>query len=412
MPSYIPEVPERARIWIRFVFLLLAVGLLCWVLYGLRVVFTPLLFAAALAYVLNPLVTWFERRWGVQRLITVIVVFALTGGVLIGGGFFLYSKLVAQVEELQQNFPQHIETLRQWVQPYEARFAALQRPSAPRTAATEPSAGVPTAESATTTAPITAAPPLWSAGMGLVRDYGLTVGGRVLQTLRQAFSNVLSLLSLLVLVPLFTFYFLWRFNDFVATMRDYLPAAYRPGIVHVARTIDVAVASFFRGRLLVCLAIGITAAVGWAIVGIPYSVPLGVLTGAFSLVPFLSLLVLPPALISAYLSVAGTQASWVTPVVATMGVYALVQLLETVLFAPVIQGRSTGLHPLMIVVALLIGAELAGLLGLLLAIPVASTLRTLANQLLLPELRRLATTAPVEEESEQETVGSSERASH
>jgi predicted PurR-regulated permease PerM len=199
--------------------------------------------------------------------------------------------------------------------------------------------------------------------------------------------------SLLVLIPMFTFYFLWRFNAGVHIVHDHLPAAYREGIVHVLTTINGAVANFFRGRLLVSLGVGLASALGWSLVGVPYSLPLGLLAGALNLVPFMSLLALPPVLLFTWVSASD---HWLGPVMLAMGVYLAVQALESFLLSPLIEGQSSGLHPLVIVVALLIGAEVAGLLGMLLAIPLASTLKTLAAEFVLPEIRRLAghTAAP------------------
>jgi predicted PurR-regulated permease PerM len=239
-------------------------------------------------------------------------------------------------------------------------------------------------------APVVTARDWWRTAEPLLTQYGATAGQRALDYLQRAIGDVLNLLTLLVLVPLFTFYFLWRFNAVVTALRDYLPVAYRDSIVNVARTIDSAVASFFRGRLIVCTIIGLFSAIGWSLVGMPYSLPLGLLAGALNLVPFMSLLALPPALLLAYLNATAAGQPWVMPVTLAMGVYMAAQALESFVLSPLIEGRTSGLHPLVIVVALLIGGEIAGLAGMLLAIPVASTLRTLASELLLPELRRLA----------------------
>ncbi|MEW6252337.1 MAG: AI-2E family transporter [Planctomycetota bacterium] len=388
MQPYIPTLSDSARTWVRFLVLLVGLAVLCWIVYRLRVVFTPLLVGAALAYVLNPLVSWLEQRWRVRRLYTVMVVFVLAGVLLVGGGFYTYTELVAQLQDLQQRLPHYVELLKEKVPTYRAQLAAALGRPIPETlpAAVEPAAeGVAALEGPTT---VPAPAPWLEPASGLLKEYGLTVGGYVLGYLRAGVGNALSLVSLLILVPMFAFYFMWRFNDFVARIRDYLPEAYRGGIVHVARTIDTAIASFFRGRLLVCVAVGVACAIGWTIIGLPYSVPLGLLVGALNLVPFMTLLALPPALLAAFFKTGGSD--WLWPVVLTMGVFVLVQALESFVLSPLIYGRSSGLHPLVIVVALLIGAELAGLLGLLLAIPVASTLRTLAAELVLPELRRLA----------------------
>lgn len=384
MERYLPKLSDAALRWVRFAGLVVALGLLCWLAYGLRTVSTPLLVALALAYVLNPVVTWFEETRGVRRLTTVIVTFALVGALVLGGGLYLGSKTVAQVRQFQDNLPRYIESVGQWIGDYRSPAPKADPPTTTLSVAAGNG-------SAPTTEPAAAAQDeWWGAVAPLLEKHGVAAARTTANYLVGFVSSVASLVTLLVLIPVFTFYFLWRFNDIVRTLHDHLPAAYRDGAVHVVKTIDGAVANFFRGRLIVCLLVGGLSGIGWSLVGVPYSLPLGVLAGTLNLVPFMSLLALPPALLFAYLGAAEANAPWVWPVILAMGVYMVVQALESFLFSPYVEGRSSGLHPLAIVVALLIGAQLAGLLGMLLAIPVASTLKTFAAELLLPEIRRLA----------------------
>jgi predicted PurR-regulated permease PerM len=372
MPDYVPRLSEGARRWLRFGALVVALGLLCWVAYGVRSVLTPLLAAAAIAYVLNPVVTWFEQRRRVPRLATVIVTFALLGALVLGGGLYVGSRTVTQMAELEERVPTYVQTISDWVANVQARLHRSPATLAP-----------------TSTAPAEDQPwPKWIAP--LLEQHGVALARAALDSLGTTFANLANLISVLVLIPVFTFYFLWRFNDLVRIVHDHLPQTYRPEIVRVATTIDAATASFFRGRLIVCLLVGVLLAIGWSLVGVPYGLLLGILTAILNLVPYLALLGLPPALLFAFLAANQAGTPWLGPVALTMAVYMAVQALEAFLLNPVIAGRTSGLHPLVIVVALLIGGQLAGLLGLLLAIPVASTLRTLAAQWVLPELRRLA----------------------
>ena len=392
MQEYIPKLSEGARRWVRFGVLLLALALLCWAAYCLRTVFTPLAVAAAIAYVLNPLVSGLERRRRVPRLATVIVTFTLLGMLVIGGGFYVASRTVAQVVEFQERVPAYIETIGGWISSVQARVheSELTPAASPTTAAAEP-------------APLTGqsvSPPQnwWQWAAPALQAHGVGLARTVLNYLGATFANIADLVALLVLIPVFTFYFLWRFNDIVQVIHDHLPAAYRTEVVHVVQTIDAAVASFFRGRLLICLVVGVLTAIGWSLTGVPYSLLLGLLTGLLNIVPGLSLLALPPALLFTFLAATQANAPWLWPVVLTMGVYMGVQAVDSFVLNPLIAGRTSGLHVLTIVLALLIGAHLAGLLGLLLAIPVASTLKTLAAHWVLPEIRRLARPAPAAED--------------
>ncbi len=380
MPEYVPRLSEGGRRWVRFGILLAALALLCWLAYRLRTVFTPLLIGAAIAYIFNPLVTWLEHRRRVPRLATVIVIFTLLGLLFTAGGFYVVSKTATQVTEFQERLPAYMQTIGGWISDVQARIRRVE--PTPATAAlqqTQPAAlPMPTSQN------------WWQWAAPSLQAQGMALGRTVLNSLGETFANLADILTLLVLVPVFTFYFLWRFNHLVQVIHSYLPAAYRTEIVHVVRTIDEAVASFFRGRLIICLIVGTLTAIGWSLVGVPYSVLLGLATGVLNLVPGLSLLTLPLGLLFTFLSVTQAGGAWLAPVILTMAVFLAVQALDSFVLSPLIAGRASGLHVLVIVVALLIGARLGGVVGLLLAIPVASTLKTLAAEWVLPEIRRLA----------------------
>lgn len=173
-----------------------------------------------------------------------------------------------------------------------------------------------------------------------------------------------------------------------------MPADYRDVTVRIVGTIDRAMAEFFRGRVVISLLVGVLTGVGWMWAGVPYGFLLGMLAGILNLVPFISILVLPPALIMRYLAAQAADEPWVMGVLFVVAVFLFVQALESFVFTPIVHGQSTGLHAITTVVALLIGAEMAGLLGMLLAIPVASTIKSLAMEYLMPEIRRLAGLPP------------------
>ncbi len=382
MEPYLPNLSASARRWARFAVLLAALTLLGAIVYRLRSVFTPMLVALAIAYVLNPLVTWLEREHRVYRLTTVIVVFLLFGAIVVGGGFLVGNQAVTEVRQLSQNLGGYVETLDGWIRAYQARTQSAE------SSLLHPAGG--SATTAPTSVPTTVPFDWWATAAPLVREYGTALASTLVNQANHALLNIFNLISLLVLVPMFTFFFLWRFNDLVGTIRDHLPSAWRPQIVHVVTVIDRAIADFFRGRLVICLIVGVLCGIGWSATGVPYALLLGLVLGMLNLVPFLSLLVLPPALLFAYLGAVEGGGSSAWALILALGVFLGVNAVEAFLLNPYVLGRSAGLHPITIVVALLVGGELAGLLGLLLAIPVASTLRTLAAEYILPEVRRLA----------------------
>lgn len=385
--AYLPHLPEPARRWVRFGALLLALAFFGWVAYRLKTVLNPLLIGLAIAYILNPVVTWLEQRSHSARLTVVVICFTLLVLLVVTVGVYIGSQTIIHTAELRQRIPEYTERARQWLADYVATQQATPPTGTVETTSTAPTtvAGPPTLPD-----PMVALRNWFEQAIPFATEYGLTITNTALTYIGQTVSSGMNLISLIVLIPMYTFFFLWRFNDIVASVRDHLPADYRGAVVHIVSTIDAAIANFFRGRLIVCLLVGILTGVGWSLVGVPGALLLGTLAGILNLVPFMSILALPPALILAYLNAAELGTPWFWPVALVMGVYVIVQAIESFLLSPQIEGRTSGLHPIAIVVALLIGAELAGLLGMLLAIPIASTLRTLGSQWILPEVKRLA----------------------
>lgn len=396
---YLPPLSPEGKRWARFLGVIVATVALAWACYSLRAVLTPLIVALVIAYICNPFVTWIES-WGARRLMVVVLLYILITGVLLTGGVIFGVKTFGQFIELRENLPQMVDSATRWIETtrlidmpfFGEREPAASAPTVDSPALTTESqpASAPTSASAAPRRPTPGETTLaywWKRVRPLLQQYGMSVLNALTDGLGRLVTNLTALASVLVLIPLYTFFFLWHFNDLTRIVKDHLPAAYRPQVLHTLTTIDRAVADFFRGRLMVCLAVGLLNGIGWQIVGLRNGLLLGLLCGLFSLVPFLSILVLPLALLTAYSS---APQSWAMPVVMTFGVFMAVQALESFVLSPAIESQANGLHPITTVVVLLIGAQMAGLLGMLLAIPLASTLKTLAIDWIMPEVRRLA----------------------
>ncbi len=385
MDRYLPRLSERATRWARFLAVLGGAALLAWVAMSLADVLTPLLISLALAYIFNPAVSWLERATRLSRL-TIVIVFYLVGScALLLLAIYLGGKAFSQYERLQTELPEYVTRIGRFIEFGQQRFSAFMAPAESVAPASAPVASEPAASR-----PALTVVEVWERAGPWIQANGLKWSASVFTFLGGTFSNVVALVTLLVLIPMYTFFFLWRFNDVVATIRAHLPFETRETIERVCTRIDSAIADFFRGRLVVCSLVGLLNAVGWSIVGVPFAVVWGLLAGLLNLVPFVGVLALPPALLFAFLEADRTGQPWAWPVMLAMGVFLAVQALESFLLSPWVESRYNGLHPITTVVVLLIGAKIAGLLGMLLAIPLASTLKTLAAEWVLPEIRRLA----------------------
>lgn len=403
MEHYLPPLSEPAKRWVRFGALLAGAVVLFWIIRSLADVLLPIAFSLALAYVFNPVVTWFEKR-GVERVSSIAIgLIAVLGttAILLTIGF-------VQVLTFVQQTPYYLDQAARWVDdmaPSLARWNLLPPEDAPgsQPAASFPAASSPapdvhiTVVSAEQT-PASLRPPRPSRVMGsmlaeYMRKHGANLAYAAYLSAPLALDRLTYWLTVTALIPIYTFFFLLRFDRVVSAVRDHLPQEYRPTIIRIATTIDRSMSDFFRGRVVICMLVGLLSALGWLLVGVPYSLPLGALAGVLNLVPFVGVLVLPPVLVLTFLE--SPPGAWLFPVTAAFAVFLLVQAIESFVLTPYIHGQSSGLHPVTTVVALLIGQAWAGALGMLLAIPVASALKMLGLEFIMPEIRRLAGQAPM-----------------
>lgn len=348
--------------WFRIA--VLAAGALAalWVGYLLRAVLNPLLVAALLAYILNPFVTWMERR-GVPRFRAILVLYA--AGVLCAILALLYAtpRLYRQSTESAERLRAYIERQPQAVE----TFIGTLR---------ERAAQIPYYGDAMALLSLFFDEPKrredFQERLAKVLSW---LGDRATGTVRSAFT----LLSYLLLVPLYTFYFLERIPALFREIPPLIPPPIRRQTLEILSRIDLAMAGFVFGRSLVCLAKGAVVALGLWIVDVPYAVLLGFLTAVLSLLPAASFIGAGGiALLLAFVDEGRTVA--IAGVVVT---FVLSEVLEGIA-NPVILGRSASLHPVMIVFAMFAFGKLLGLFGVLLAVPLASATKILWSDLARP----------------------------
>lgn len=151
------------------------------------------------------------------------------------------------------------------------------------------------------------------------------------------------------------------------------PQIYKENIIHILGTVDLKVGAYIRGTLMKCLFVGLLIWTGLSLLGMPFAILLGITAGLFNIIlyigPFAAAI---PALL---LSIMPATPSFFLVVL----LYLIVQILDAFLFTPLFLGKATDLSPLTVVVAILIGAQLWGVLGIILAIPITATLKVLLD---------------------------------
>lgn len=366
--------------WARDLITLVAVAAVLSLIYQARAVVIPVLIGLGAAYAVNPLVTFFNRRWKVARWYTTGALLAL-GLILVGGLMnYILPKLIQQITDLIQNLPPYLyrlghevgidwETLAPHAPQAAAELPAIQSQEPPASAVAQLASQLDLASIAH----------ILSRVLGVGLGYVSSVLGSVLY------------LGLVVVIAAFCFFFFsTHFEGIVAWFDAFVPSRHRDRASHIIARMDRSVSAFVRGRAIQCTIIATILTFGWALVGVPYWMLLGLLGGLFHIVPYGASATWPIAIGLTWIdAVSGpTGFSAMEVLVLPSLVYFVAQSLDGWIVEPLVQGKATDLDPLSVMLAVMLGGSLAGILGLILAVPIAACTKILVQELLLPRLRR------------------------
>jgi len=236
---------------------------------------------------------------------------------------------------------------------------------------------------------ITAAP---AAPGGTAVDFPFSslLSSGVQQVLARAI-DLITLLFLIFLVPFYFYFFSVSYPDAIRFLEGMIPQGRRARVRHLAGEMDRAVSGFVRGRIVIAFLMGVMAAIGWKFCGVPYAITLGLAAGVLSIVPYLGFAAVPLAmgmLLLDQVSLApDMRMEWYWILGGPVLVFVIVQSIEGYLLTPLIAGKVTDLGPVTIFVAVLAGASIAGVYGMLLSIPAAACLKIWWREVLLPRIR-------------------------
>jgi predicted PurR-regulated permease PerM len=321
-----------------------ALLVLLWVL---EAAITPLAAAFVIAYLLDPLLDRFEAL-RIPRALGIFLLLAAGLVVLLAFAFVLVPRMQSELLDLSQRLPGYVETLLGSLAPLLREHFGLELPGSLRE-------GLDTLQRAGIAPQIDTVHQLLG---GALRFFGGTIG---------------SLVGLLV-VPVIAVYLLVDFDRLMKQLLDAVPRNHVDSVLRRARTVDALVAGFIRGQLVVCLVLAVLYAVGFSVIGIDLALVIGFTAGLLALIPYVGGAV---ALVSASLMCV-FQFGFGVELLMVIGWYAIVQGLEGFVLTPRIVGESLGLHPVTVIVALLVGGNLLGFLGLIVAVPVAAVIQVFA----------------------------------
>ncbi len=348
----------------------------------------PLAIAVVVAYLFDPAVNWLERRgitrtWGIT--IVFVVVFCVFSGVLAS----VIPQMVKESRKLVKNAPDYASWVEQrfseWAdRATKAASAASQKPSTNAPPVNSSSGSTNSAESSgAKPSSSTVSQPagqihnrIIASATDWFEKAASTVGSWVLSELVKA-TALIDVLVALILIPVYSFYFLREKRWIRANWTHYLPlrdSRAKEEMIFIIDAINGYMIAFFRGQVLVAICSGVLYTIGFLAIGLDYAFLLGFLCMLLTMVPFLGPLI---SFIISLILTALQFADWFHPLMIFV-VFTVVVSLENFFYSPRIMGNRVGLHPLVIIVAVLIGITfLGGLLGGVLAIPLAAALRVI-----------------------------------
>lgn len=342
---------------LRVLWMLLAAALASALLYVLAPVLTPFVIAALLAYVFNPLVTRLED-WRVPRTLSVLLLFVLLAVLLTLLGLWLMPRVQQEISAFAARLPDYLDSLQNRLLPW------LQSLLGAQTALLDLDV-------------------LKQQFLAHWQEVG-SAAGEALASLSRSGLRVAGWLANLVLVPVAAFYLLRDWNRIVVNVHALFPARLRARVGQLARETDEVLGAFLRGQLSVMLALAIIYSAGLWLIGLDLALPIGLVSGLVSFVPYLGFIVgLASASIAAFFQFPDVaMVAWV-PVVFVVG-----QVFDGMLLTPNLVGERIGLHPVAVIFAVLAGGQLFGFFGVLLALPAAAVilvwLRHLHGALVVP----------------------------
>lgn len=312
---------------------------------ALSVVLMPFAVSLVMAYLLSPVVSMMERR-RISRTAAIIALYLVFAIIVLIFCVRVMPPLLEDLQELALELPLYAQRLQEIVDYLQDNYRRFNLPPHVREIVDSNITGL---------------------------EQSLT------WQLERAYRFLLSLFSralLLLLVPILTYYLLRDEEHLKRRLVHVIPAAARPRFLSALGDINKALGAFFRGAILVSLAVGLLYYAAFLIIGLDFPLILAVIGGITNLIPFIGPIIgAVPAFLMAILE-SPLQA------VRVLALIVIIQQLESQLIYPLIIGRSTGFHPLAVILALLVGARLFGFVGLLLAMPVAIILRIVAGHLL------------------------------
>lgn len=302
--------------------------------------FYTIIFSAILAYLFNPIINFLESR-KIKRLHGVLLLYLVIIGIVFILAFLVIPRSSREIKKLAIDMPTYLENASLMMDEiYNKYYSTL---------------GV--------------LPPMFQGVQQIVMENIVGIEHLVVNALKSFIGGVINTFSKfisLVLTPILTLYFLVDKKYFKEKLMKLVPNKHKDKSIKLFKEIDYSLSKFVRGKIILAIYVGIATSILLLILGVDFAIFIGIITGVADIIPYIGpFLGFLPAVFFASL-ISPMKAIWVTVF------FLLIQWVENNILAPKIIGDTTGIHPLIILLSIILGGGIFGVLGMVLAVPVVA----------------------------------------
>ena len=338
---------------VRLVISFILIGFGIYVIYVLRNVLLPFLLAWLMAYILNPIVRFYQRKLMIRnRILAVTAVLITVAGVLTGIIILLIPLITEEVSQIKNLIYNYQSQLGSWNiningVPVPIRDFILN--NVDYTALSESLSKQSAAET--------------------VQHLIPAITGVVSNTI----SVVLSL-AIIFVVMLYLIFILIDYDKINELWRNLIPPRYRGVVNKLTLNVERSMNTYFRHQFFICLILSVLYATGFQLVGLPLAILMGIFVGLLHMIPYFQVVSFIPAVLLCWLKVSQTDSGFWGMLGMVALVYVIVQIIMELVLVPRIMGKAMGLNPAIILLSLSIWGYLLGFVGMIIAIPLTTLL--------------------------------------
>ena len=303
--------------------------------------FIPFLIAALIAYLLHPLVEKLHE-WNIHRGLAILLIYLIFFG---GVGYLFYKgypAIVHQVRDLNENLPEFIRMYESWIYQVYSYTSFL-----PETVHDKIDQLIATLE---------------------------TSLDNLLGRLALGFTRIFDMILIITVIPVLVFYFIKDYVKIESFFMWFIPNKYKDEAAELLREVDKGLGGYIRGQLIVSLFVSIACLIIFKLLDVNYALLLAIVMGVTNIIPYFGPIIgaIPVVMIS--YTIGGN-----TVIFVIIAIF-VIQVIEGNLLSPYIMGKTVKIHPVAIIFVLLLGGQLFGVWGMILAVPTLTILKVIAIQ--------------------------------